>query len=120
MGNGISDESKRLFSRYRFFVFKQRLDYKCSLRGVKLTVLNEYLTSKSCSNCGHIHPNLGKNKKYECVKCNKSFQRDINGARNIYFVSKIEHTDEQLSNQQEIEEEQFEEQVNETIIINLD
>ena len=39
-------------------------------------------TSKTCSNCGTLHPNLGSKKEYEC-SCGSIFDRDVNGAFNI-------------------------------------
>lgn len=47
--------------------------------------MKEDYTSKTCGNCGYIKNNLGANKIFECDKCKKIFDRDINGARNIYL-----------------------------------
>ena len=52
--------------------------------GNKIIEHNEYLTSKSCCNCGNIKDNLGSSKIYKCDKCNMNLDRDINAAINIY------------------------------------
>lgn len=74
---------KRVGSNLRFYVFKQRLQYKCYLNGIKYTEIDEYCTSKCCSNCGNFKKNLGPNKTYNCIKCKLVIDRDINAAKNI-------------------------------------
>ena len=80
---------KRINTKLRFYLFHNRLKYKCQVRENKLKVVNETYTSKICSNCGNEHKNLGSSKTYECSKCNIKLCRDINGARNIYTKSLI-------------------------------
>lgn len=76
---------KRICSALSFYKFKQRLAYKCSLNGVNLSLINEYNTSKVCSMCGNVHPNLGASEIYNCVNCRVVMNRDVNGARNIHI-----------------------------------
>lgn len=78
---------KRTLHQFQLYIFKERLQYKCKERGVEYREVNEYRTSKTCSCCGNIKENLGGNKIYECEKCKVVLQRDINGARNIYYAS---------------------------------
>ena len=87
--NGISKKSKRIAHFIKLFVFKNRLKEKCEERGVEYLEINEYNTSKSCSICGNVKTDLRKKKLYDCTNCNNKIHRDINGARNIYFVSCI-------------------------------
>ncbi len=80
----IDKMTKRIGSRMRLYVFKERLKYKCSIKGTKYLEVNEAYTSKLCSQCGnHYDENLGSKKIYECLKCKRKIGRDINGARNI-------------------------------------
>jgi putative transposase len=65
------------------YKFKQRLTYKCKVNKVKLVVADESYTSKTCTNCGHLHNTLGANKTYECPSCSIKIDRDENGARNL-------------------------------------
>ena len=78
---------KRIGSRLRFYEFKQRLRYKCFLKGVKYNEVDEYCTSKCCSKCANFNKNLGTSIIYKCTKCNLKIGRDINAAKNIYIKS---------------------------------
>ncbi|MBS0016844.1 MAG: transposase, partial [Arthrospira sp. SH-MAG29] len=40
-------------------------------------------TSKTCTNCGHIHLRLAGAKIFQCPNCGLRIPRDVNGARNI-------------------------------------
>lgn len=81
---------KDICERIRFYQFKQRLEYKCESNNVNFLMVNEYYTSKTCSNCGNYNENLGGNKIYNCKKCKKIFDRDVNACRNIYMKALIE------------------------------
>ncbi len=48
-----------------------------------IVLCNESYTSKTCPECGHVHKQLGGNKKFQCPKCGYTAHRDGNGARNI-------------------------------------
>ena len=83
---GQSDQQKiikRIGSSMRFYTFKMRLQYKCYLSGTKYMEIDEYCTSKCCSCCGNFKKDLGKNKIYECKKCDLVLDRDINASINI-------------------------------------
>jgi transposase len=78
---------KRIALSLRFNDFKKRLKFKSEERKINYGIINEWMTSKMCSNCGSIKENLGGNEIYECLNCNLKQERDINGSRNIYIVS---------------------------------
>ena len=59
--------------------------YKCDTKGVKFGEINEWMTSKMCSICGNVKEDLGSAETYECDKCGKHMERDVNGARNIHI-----------------------------------
>ncbi len=80
----LSRMTKRIVYKLKFFQFRQRLEYKCNIRMVNYKCVNESYTSKVCSICGNVKEDLGSNKVYNCLKCNKKLCRDTNGARNIY------------------------------------
>lgn len=85
----IFKKLKKIILSYRLYVFKRRLKEKCEERGIAYSEINEYYTSKTCSKCGNYKKDLKLQKEYVCKKCGQKMQRDINGARNIYYVSKI-------------------------------
>jgi len=78
---------KRIGNSMGFYNFKQRLQYKCYLNTIKYGEIDEYCTSKCCSNCGKFKKNLGLSRIYECNECNLRIGRDINGTKNIYMKS---------------------------------
>lgn len=83
----LRDSQKTACLRTKYYVFRQRLEYKCSVYNVNYKLVDEKRTSKTCSNCGNYNENLGAAKIYYCKKCNCMMDRDINGARNIYIRS---------------------------------
>ena len=84
-GSKFSGEYKKMIQKLRLYQFKQRLEYKCLLNKVNYKEVKEHYTSMMCSNCGTLKKNLGSSKVYNCNHCKINIDRDINGARNIYF-----------------------------------
>ena len=52
---------------------------------VKVVIVSEAYTSKTCGSCGCIHAKLGGSKIFKCPNqaCRWTCDRDLNGARNI-------------------------------------
>ena len=66
------------------YKFKEILKYKVSCyTDRKLFICDESYTSKTCGNCGNIKNDLKGDKIYNCNKCKKKIDRDVNGARNV-------------------------------------
>ncbi len=69
------------WSHYRF---QQRLlDKQREFPWCKVIICDEVYTSKTCGNCGKVHPNLGRKKTFHCPFCKVKMDRDANAARNI-------------------------------------
>jgi putative transposase len=83
----IDSYNKILASSIRLYEFREKLKYKCYLRGNNYFNIKENYTSKVCSCCGHYKKDLGSNKVYNCKNCNVKMDRDINGCRNILIKS---------------------------------
>jgi putative transposase len=81
----LNRKSKRIMTLQSHYKFRVRLEQKCKQKGVQLYVVDESYTSKTCTNCGSLHSNLGGSKEYRCVNCGISLDRDVNGARNIFI-----------------------------------
>jgi len=81
--NSFSRMTKRLLYIYSYFRFKQRLSYKSELEGVRLCIVDESYTSKTCGRCGNLNAKLGSSKVFNCPYCGLVIDRDVNGARNI-------------------------------------
>ncbi len=84
-GSKFSGEYKKMIQKLRLYQFKEKLEYKCLLNKVNYKEIKEHYTSMMCSNCGFIKKDLGSSKIYNCTNCKIIQDRDINGARNIYF-----------------------------------
>ena len=74
--------NKRIGSSLKFFQFRQKLIYKCLIRDCKFSLIDEYNTTKACSNCSTLN-NIGSSKEYLCKGCKKKYPRDINSSKNI-------------------------------------
>ncbi len=81
----ISTKSVRQMVSWRNYSLKQKLIERCKQKGVELIQCTEEYTSKTCSNCGHIHKSLKDKKIYTCKECNLNLDRDLNAARNIFM-----------------------------------
>lgn len=78
----LSKMMKRIAMKMSFYKFIQRLKYKCQRHKINFQLINEYLTSKLCSSCGHYN-DVGSAKIYECETCGLVIDRDVNAAKNI-------------------------------------
>lgn len=87
--SNLNGSTKQLLLRTNLYLFRERLKYKCAIRGVNYQMINEYYTSKMCSSCGEINEKLSSKKVFECEKCKVELDRDVNGARNIYLKKYI-------------------------------
>ena len=88
--DNIPKMNKRIGTNLRFYQFRQKLTYKCLLKGCKLNIVDEFNTTKSCSNCSKIN-NIGGSKEYLCKGCNKKYPRDVNSTKNILLRAIKKH-----------------------------
>lgn len=70
------------------YKFKQKLIHQAQkYKDVKVRVVNEAYTSKTCGHCGSIHDDLGSNKVFKCLHCGIEQDRDEHASRNILLRS---------------------------------
>ncbi len=62
--------------------FRTFLENKAREYNVKLNIVKEHFTSKTCGVCAHVKDIKG-DREYICLKCKSHLDRDLNGARNI-------------------------------------
>ena len=56
----------------------------CMVYNIPVTYANTYYpSSKTCSNCGHIHNQLGSSRIFICPYCGYKIDRDLNAAINL-------------------------------------
>jgi len=79
--------NKRIGNALKLYQFKQKLRYKCLIKGKKYKVIDEYMTTQCCSNCSKVNSDIKAKKIFECKNCNHIYDRDINSAKNIFLKS---------------------------------
>ena len=74
--------------------FKSMLKYKCSLRNVRLILVDTfYPSSKTCANCGSILDKLDLSiREWTCPDCGHHHNRDVNAAINLRNLSLVDST----------------------------
>lgn len=83
----LSKITKRNLNDMKHFQFRQRLLYKANNQGIEVILVNPFLTSKYCSNCGNIKDKLKlTDRVYECDNCEVKICRDINACKNILML----------------------------------
>jgi IS605 OrfB family transposase len=78
--------NKRIGSSFKFYKFREKLIYKCILKGCEFGLIDEYNTTKACSNCSTLN-NIGSSREYKCKHCLHLYPRDINSSKNILLRS---------------------------------
>lgn len=70
--------------------FRRQLEYKCVRYGRDLIAVDRwYPSSKTCSACGYLLPELGlSTRRWTCPNCRTRHDRDINAAKNILAASR--------------------------------
>ena len=58
------------FNDLKFYIFKNRLEYKASVLQKKVVIMNECYTTKTCSSCGTLNDDVGNKKVFTCPLCN--------------------------------------------------
>lgn len=79
----LSKETSRRLINLAHYKFRTLLLDKAKITGTKVFVVREPYTSKTCGSCFYIKHNLKSDEVYNCVKCENSFNRDVNASRNI-------------------------------------
>ena len=80
----IRSKTVRSMLHWSHYRFRQRLLFKTEASaGVRVQLVTEEWTSKTCGACGRLHHQLGGSKHFRCPSCRWTCDRDVNGARNI-------------------------------------
>jgi putative transposase len=80
----ISRKVKRTIGMLAPYKFRETLKYMGDKYGTTVIEVNEYMTTKTCSECGRTNE-IGKSKIHKC-KCGMEADRDENAAKNIMKV----------------------------------
>jgi IS605 OrfB family transposase len=80
---------RRRTNSWAFYQLRLFVQYKALIAGIPVVFVPPAYTSKTCSRCGHIHPETDKKKSYrsgkrfKCGHCGFEHDADINAAKNI-------------------------------------
>ena len=66
-----------------YYMFRNFLTYKCSLRGIKVVTISPEYTSMTCNVCGSRKTKRPKQDSFVCLDCDHQIHADLNAARNI-------------------------------------
>lgn len=80
--NNIYKMNKRIGSSLKFYQFREKLIYKSIIRNCKFSLIDEFNTTKSCSNCSTLN-DIGSSREYKCKQCLHLYTRDTNSCKNI-------------------------------------
>uniref|UniRef100_A0A6C0C5G4 Cas12f1-like TNB domain-containing protein n=1 Tax=viral metagenome TaxID=1070528 RepID=A0A6C0C5G4_9ZZZZ len=76
----ITKNTKKTILALAPYKFKQILKHMGNKNGCIVEEVSEYLTTKTCSNCGNMYE-IGSSKIYKCGKCGMEADRDENSAK---------------------------------------
>jgi len=68
--------------KWSFRELQQFLEYKATLKGVRVVYVRPHYTSKGCNRCHSRHTSRHRG-FFECHTCGYILNSDLNGARNI-------------------------------------
>ena len=86
----LDSSNRRKILAWSHYKFQTKLKEVCTRTKTNLYIVKEDYTSKTCGLCGTLNDNLRSNKVFKCKVCQKEYDRDINGARNILIKTVIE------------------------------
>jgi transposase len=96
----LAKETKRKLQQWSHYRFRMRLlSSMHKYPEVKVFVVSESYTSKTCTKCGNQGEKTSS-KKLHCKKCGHDTDRDIAGSRNILLKFLTEHLDHLMNKNQ--------------------
>lgn len=79
----MAKSTKRRLNLWSLGDLRRRLVGRAKGTRCSVKIVDEYLTSKTCSVCNRVDRHLGASKRYKCTGCGLDMDRDVNGAFNI-------------------------------------
>lgn len=84
----IRSKTARNMISWSHYTFRQKLLEKArEYPWVKIKLVTEEYTSKTCGSCGKLNEKLGSKKRFVCPTCGYRADRDLSAARNILIKS---------------------------------
>jgi transposase len=83
-GRKINSTTARQMLSWGHFRFRERLQCKAhQYPWCKVVIVDEAYTTQTCGKCGILNKAVEGNKTFKCPACGFTWDRDLNGARNI-------------------------------------
>ena len=82
----LGKQSNQKISGWNHGQIQKLVEYKAEAEGIKLVMVDEHYTSKTCPQCQHRHKPRGRN--FKCPVCKFQSHRDVVGQINILSVFK--------------------------------
>ena len=83
MVSDLNSKVARSMLTMSHYMYNRRLEWASTrYAGRYIVHTNEPGTSKTCTNCGHWHADLGTSRTFKCPNCSITVSRDLAGARN--------------------------------------
>ena len=84
LSGNLQKITKRRLMSLSHYRFRMKLKSMAPKFNCIIIEHDEFMTSKTCSNCKTINKNLGSSKIFNCCNCKLNIDRDINASINIY------------------------------------
>lgn len=88
-GRHLNNKVARAMMTMSHYTFRQRLIHVASMKGCVVHIRPEDYTSKTCTNCGYIHDELGSKDVFRCPQCHLRTCRDAAASRNIFLKNVV-------------------------------
>jgi putative transposase len=82
----LGKQTNQKISGWNHGQIQKLVEYKAEAEGIKLVMVDEHYTSKTCPHCGNRHKPKGRN--YRCPACGFRCHRDVVGQINLLSVFK--------------------------------
>jgi putative transposase len=99
-GVAYGRHSNQKLSQWPHGQFRRYLEEKAARLGMRVSLIDEAYSTRTCSACGHCHSSAPRGRVFRCSGCGAIVHRDANGAANIcskqvygrYASVQVKHT----------------------------
>ena len=91
-GKRLNRQSQQKVSQWPHGKLRRYITYKAAMSGIRVELVSEAYSTRSCPNCGHQKKRTGRD--FHCLKCGLVAHRDVVGAiniRSIYDFGEVAH-----------------------------
>jgi putative transposase len=82
-GVSLGRVSNQKISQWPHGQFVHHMTEKAQQGGISVEWIDESLSTRTCSHCGHVRSSSPRGRRFRCPGCGARVHRDVNGANNI-------------------------------------